>query len=93
MQRRFSLRMKAANTCNRNGLCLFPKNDSLRLQTPQIGPCHSGDIPAILDGRLEDAVSAGYPKKENRQSVQIEFHVSKSYICVAISKINLCIMK
>ena len=47
--RKFFLRMKATNTCNRNGVCVFRKNDSLRLEPPLIGPGHSEDVSAIRD--------------------------------------------
>ena len=81
--RYFFLRMKATNTCNRNGVCVFPKNDNLRLQPPLIGPRHSGDVSAILYGRREVAVYAGYQKKKTGKVCRSSF-MSLNSLCGAI---------
>ena len=41
---------KATNTCNPavTGFCLFPKNDSLRIQPPLIAQRRPGDISSLF---------------------------------------------
>ena len=66
---------KATNTCNPavTGFCLFPKNDSLRIQLPLIAQRRPGDISSLLGGRWKAAVPAGLRNKKTSKVFKLSF--------------------